>query len=263
MALEDLYPGGDLPAMKALFPRADVPRGDALGDRMKGYEDSWRISLPRRMPVVIRVDGKAFHTATRSCAKPFDLGLSSAMDAVAVELCEAIQGAVFAYVQSDEVSVLLNNYRTLETQAWFGNLLQKMVSVAASVATAAFAGSKPHGMPRMCTFDARAFVLPESEVANYFVWRQKDAVRNSTMMVARSVFSQKELQGVSCRDVEANLDARGIPLSSFQPGQLRGRAVSKEPGSTWEVDRSIPLFWEDRLYVERHIVVEDPVEEGY
>lgn len=235
---------------KALFPNALIPRGDALGDRMKGYEKAARTTLPMRMPVILRVDGKAFHTATRRCARPFDAALAEAMNYTAVALCDGIQGAAFGYVQSDEISVLIHNYRTLTTDAWFANGVQKMVSVAASIATAAFNEARPDTMP-ICHFDARVFVLPEAEVANYFVWRQQDAIRNATQMIARSLFSQRELHGRPCVELERMIAEKGSPLDSFSVGSRRGRSVYDG-----KVDFAMPVITEDRAHVERWLATD-------
>jgi tRNA(His) guanylyltransferase len=186
---------------------------DSLGDRMKAnYEDRFRILLPRRTNLILRIDGKAFHTYTRGFNKPFDDGLIEDMDKTAIALCRGIQGAKLAYVQSDEISVWVTDYDGLETSAWFDNNLQKMVSVSASIATAAFNRERTlrnigkgggdfcidarDDIPQFASFDARVFVIPEvAEVANYFLWRCQDATRNSVQMVARSLYSHKECEG--------------------------------------------------------------------
>lgn len=118
-----------------------MPNRDSLGDRMKGYENAFRHYLPRRMPVIIRIDGKAFHTYTKGFHKPFDYILMKTMQETAYELCKKIEGVKLAYVQSDEISLLLTNDDTLETEPWFGNNLQKLCSIAASIATLAFHSS--------------------------------------------------------------------------------------------------------------------------
>ena len=189
---------------------------DSLGDRMKGYENISRIYLTRRTPIIIRIDGKAFHSFTRGFVRPFDDILVKSMQNTAKYLCENIMGCKLAYTQSDEISLLLVDYEKIETQAWFDNNLQKMVSVAASMATMVFNRFFREEMDKDPTipsvrynwytaainkgamFDARAFLLPKEEVNNYFVWRQQDATRNSIQMVAQSNFSHKELQGKSC-----------------------------------------------------------------
>lgn len=203
---------------------------DKLGDRMKRYENITRDYLPNRMPVIIRLDGKAFHTFTRGFNKPFDDLLIEAMQNTALYLCEHIEGVKLAYTQSDEISLLLTNDNTWETEPWFSNNIQKMVSVAASMATFAFnrtfehlanmyaAGINPFDeMPEIqkklyvsygraatygAFFDARVFVLPKEEVCNYFWWRQADAQRNSIQMCGQAHFSHQELHKKSCEDIK-------------------------------------------------------------
>lgn len=112
---------------------------DALGDRMKSnFENRTRYYLPRRTYTIIRLDGCHFHTYTRGLQKPFDKGLIEDFDSTIIAMLPEIQGAVFAYTQSDEVSILLTDFETPQTCAWFDGGLQKMCSVAASVMTAHF-----------------------------------------------------------------------------------------------------------------------------
>lgn len=174
---------------------------DSLGDRMKrNYEDVTRYHLTRRMPVVGRIDGKAFHTLTRGMNKPFDHKLIYCMWYAAQKLCEEIQGCKLAYVQSDEISVLLTDYDDLQTERWFAGNLQKMASVAASTATYYFSQRFRKEFPDTeapTMFDARFFTIPKEEVSNYFIWRQQDATRNSVSMLAQACISHKDLQGVS------------------------------------------------------------------
>lgn len=231
---------------------------DSLGDRMKQYEDAWRVTLPRRVPVIIRVDGRAFHTLTRDCARPFDGALMAAMDAVALALCEEVQGAQLAFVQSDEVSVLVHGYRTIQTEPWFDGGLQKMASVSASVATAAFNG---HPVPTgLATFDSRVFLVPEDEVCNYFLWRQRDAERNSLQMVAHCHYSPVELHGKDRSELQEMVFQRGVNWNDFPARKKRGRCALRrtfERGGVaraeWYIDSEVPVFSQDRDYVERHV----------
>lgn len=225
---------------------------DSLGDRMKEqYEDRTRIFLPRRTFTIIRVDGKSFHTFTRNCAKPYDEELNFAMDAVAVDLCREIQGAAFAYVQSDEVSVLVSDFITIKTDAWFNGNLQKIVSVSASVATAAF-NSAWVGSDELALFDARAFTIPDPvEVENYFIWRQQDAVRNSIQGLGQSCFSQKELSGKSCDQIQEMLFTQcGINWNDIPVDQKRGRVADKIESEGWKMDYAIPSFTAERNYLQ-------------
>jgi len=225
---------------------------DALGDRMKEfYEDRTRIKLPRRTYTIIRIDGKAFHTYTKGLERPFDDGLIEDMNLTTAYLCKNIQGAKFGYVQSDEISLVLTDFDDLGTHAWFDNNLQKMVSVAASMATAEFnrlrmlrftrnSGIEPKYRDesyipesdiksfRLAMFDARAFQIPFiDEVENYFIWRQQDAVRNSISSVAQSLYSHKELNGKKTDQMQEMIFQKGINWNDYAPRKKRGCIIRK------------------------------------
>lgn len=244
---------------------------DALGDRMKQYEDAYRIYLPRRMPVIIRVDGRAFHTLTRGFQKPFDTFFHSIMLLTTKELCEAVEGVKMAYTQSDEISLLLTNDDDINTEPWFGNNLQKLVSLSASIATLAFNkyyseelyhdfedNIEPYvdGIFK-AQFDARAFVLPKEEVVNYFIWRQQDAVRNSIQMVAQSMYSHKELLNKNCNQLQEMIFQKGVNWNDYETRYKRGLCYVKKPVQIGEITRNkfvadldIPIFIQNREYIE-------------
>ncbi|MEU6413328.1 tRNA(His) guanylyltransferase Thg1 family protein [Microbispora sp. NPDC046933] len=206
----------------------------ALGDRMKAYERATRSVLPRRAYTILRVDGRAFHTFLRDAHRPFDRAVMDAMNGVGAALCEEITGSVFAYVQSDECSVLMTDFATPSAQPWFGGVTQKIVSVAASIATIAFNEAYATGGVdgRRATFDARAFTLADPcEVANYFRWRQNDCVRNSITMAAQARFSHRELHGRSTGQMQEMLWAEhGVNWNDYDAGAKRGRVVVRETG---------------------------------
>lgn len=168
--------------------------GTPLDERMKGYEQVFHQHLVRRTPVIVRVDGRAFHGVTKHWPSdgPFSEAFMSVMVASAIDLTEEMQGCLLAYVQSDEASFLLSDWQKVTTEAWFGYDLQKVVSIAAGEMTRSF-NRRADSLSQMGTFDARAFNLPREEVANYFLWRARDWSRNSLQMYARHFFSQKEL----------------------------------------------------------------------
>ena len=249
---------------------------DSLGDRMKDYENVSRIYLPRRLPVIIRVDGRAFHTFTKGFQKPFDEVLARAMRETAATLCKEISGAKLAYTQSDEISVLVTNHDTIDTQPWFDNNLQKLVSLAASIATRGFDNAFQGAVSEYnesfdqfntyvralhkATFDARAFVIPEDEVCNYFIWRQQDATRNSIQMVAQSLYSHKELQNKNCDTLQEMIFQKGINWDHYEPWKKRGICIKKSNMTlitdgkallrgTWEPDFNTPVFTQDRAYI--------------
>lgn len=247
---------------------------DTLGDRMKGYEGASRTVLPAKMPVIVRVDGRAFHTYASDAEKPFDRKLMNAMNEVALKLCREMSNAVLAYVQSDEISVLLVDYKSPDTQAWFGGVIAKMVSIAASYASVEMTMQSRHvflegqtgSYHREATFDARAFVLPKEEVCNYFIWRQQDWVRNSLQMLSRSLYSHKELDGKGQSQMHEMCFQKGVNWAKLDNDLRRGRGIIKRPrafiipagpkaGETiermeWVVDYELPQFTADRQYIE-------------
>lgn len=229
---------------------------DALGSRIKDqYENRTRYFLPRRTFTILRLDGKAFHTYTKGLKKPFDGELSEDIDNAIIEMLPQIQGSAFAYTQSDEISILLTDFTTPQTNMWFDGNIQKMSSVAASIMTAEFNKIRiervinywmdKYDYPTsedlsksIAYFDCRAFTIPDrTEVMNYFRWRQQDCVRNSVSMVAQAHFSHKELHGKSQSMMHEMLHQKGINWTTdFTDGEKNGRIIVKESYS------STPLF---------------------
>lgn len=240
---------------------------DAIGDRFKAYERVFDYSLPSRLPMVIRVDGRAFHGL--DLQKPFDEDFFDCMCATARALCAEIQGSVLAYFQSDEISIIARDDMTHTTQPWVGKRLSKVVSLSAAIATAAFNdafGQKRH-------FDSRAFVVPDlNEVTNYLIWRQQDASRNSVSMAARAMFSHKECTGKTTPQMIDMLREAGRPWE-HTPTHFKRGAVCRffwvpklvpQTGETcerreWQIDREPPIFTQDRGYVESLYVAIDPL----
>lgn len=241
-----------------------MPVNDELGKRMKEfYEAVPKTRLVRRTPVAIRIDGKAFHTFTRGFEKPFDEVLGRAMRETMKYLCENIQGCVLGYTQSDEITLILIDYKKLISSAWFDYEVQKMCSIAASMATMAFNkafekevnGWKTKTFPtsylghlnapitnddvkllntyneainKGAMFDARVFNIPKEEVANLIYWRQLDATRNSIQMVGQANFSHKELQNKSCNQIQDMLfQERDINWNDFPTHLKRGSCCVK------------------------------------
>ena len=269
---------------------------DDLGNRMKTfYEQIPKTRLMRRTPVVIRIDGKAFHTFTRGFKRPFDDVLIKTMQETAKYLCENIQGCQLSYTQSDEISLLLIDYQRFETSAWFDYEIQKMCSISASMATMAFNrifsetvsdlkidNTKPmdkyfDAVYSGAMFDARVFNIPKEEATNYFYWRQLDASRNSIQMVGQANFSHKELQNKSCNDIQDMLmTQKGINWNDYPTYQKRGSCVvrnrivlesdgkkekcmlrdPKQGENNWIIDYDIPIFkCEGREYIEQLVNV--------
>jgi len=247
-------------------------KNDSLGDRMKeNYENRAKTYLVRRMPVIIRLDGKAFHTFTKGFKKPYDELLHDTMNATMKYMCENIQGCKLGYTQSDEITLLLTDYDTLTTDAWFDNNVQKICSVSASMATMAFnkffqkyyhdiftfAKEEPAGYTEtlfnkfgIAMFDSRCFNIPVEEVTNCFIWRQQDATRNAIQMLGQCNFSHKELQGKSCNDIQEMLMMqKNINFNDMTTEFKRGVCCRRVDGE-WKLDKEIPIFTQDRDYVE-------------
>ena len=273
-----------------------MPVKDELGTRMKEfYEGVPKTRLVRRMPVAIRLDGKAFHTFTRGFQKPFDEVLGRAMRKTMKYLCENIQGCVLGYTQSDEITLILVDYQNLNSCAWFDYEVQKMCSIAASMATMAFnkfftknvnyfemTHEHDDTINEYCTtlvnaaekgamFDARCFNIPKEEVCNLIYWRQLDATRNSIQMVGQANFSHKELQKKSCNMIQEMLFAeKGINWNDYPTYLKRGSCCIKTtiqnpnvdikdgayPKSIWMIDLDIPIFKGDgRQYIDKLIYI--------
>lgn len=262
-----------------------MPVNDELGKRMKeNYEMRSRTSLMRREPVAIRIDGKAFHTFTKGLKRPFDNILMTSMKETMLDLSKNIQGCVFGYTQSDEITLILIDYQTLTTDAWFDYEVQKMTSISASMATLYFnkhfAENTDYwvdnyfqawhhsddddkylqALDKCCKtgamFDARCFNIPKEEVCNLIYWRQLDATRNSIQMVGQTYFSQKQLHGKSCNDIQDMLMKEyKINWNNYSVDKKRGTACyRREDGWGWTVDNDMPILKnEDRIYVEKHI----------
>lgn len=284
--------------------------GTALGDRMKRYEEVSRTPLTPRMPLIVRIDGRAFHTYTRQFKKradsPWSEDVRDGMTCAAQALLREIGGAKFAYLQSDEISVLVTDYDKLSSQPWFDKIGEKIASVSASIVTAEFnqrmlalemgeikvtverTGVHVYKLefPRLATFDSRPFVVPREDVCNYFVWRQRDAEKNSVAMLAQSQFSHRQLHG---KDGSAMQDMlmreRGVNWNDLPTWQRRGWCVVRrtvtmtvrdlearggkvkkrtdvqiDPDTevtrtAVEPDWDIPIFTKDRGYVEKFVDV--------
>lgn len=279
---------------------------DSLGNRMKEYEMSCRHYLTRRVPVILRIDGKAFHSFTKGFERPFDDRVFlEAMRRMMQYLCENVHNCVFGYTQSDEITLVLVDYKRQDSAAWFDNCQNKIESVGASMATMAFnmffaelvserikpvtpdelKRAEPY-KSKMFTamFDCRAFNIPKEEVCNNLIWRQQDASRNSIQQIAHFYFSQKELQGKNCDQIQEMLfDKHGINWSNLPTHLKRGSCCIRKPvfisktdlpekyqgaletdpqtgelgviREKWVIDKEIPLFTADRKYVESRVEV--------
>lgn len=238
---------------------------DAFGDRMKAYEGVTDNCLVKRMPVIIRLDGCSFHTFTRGFDKPFDIVMLKSMQETVQALCKSIQGCVFGYTQSDEITLILCDYQTLTTSCWFEYRIEKVCSVAASIATLNFNRafynnannwikeqleyieknkekvSKEEidkieklisvynrAIDKCAVFDARCFNVPKEDVCNNVLWRQKDAEKNSVLSLAQSMYSQSEMKGISTKALQDKMfTEKGVNWNDLPIYLKRGSACIK------------------------------------
>jgi tRNA(His) guanylyltransferase len=180
-----------------------------------------------------------------------------AMNEVALALCHELQGAQLAYVQSDEVSVLIHPYKRHHSQPVFDGEVQKLASISAAIAASTWGLFRPAAV-----FDGRAFVIPEADVCNYFIWRQQDATRNSVQMAARAVFSHAQCDNKNTSELQEMLFQKGINWNDYPPAMKRGRCVVRDRYDSVGVERQRwvvvepPIFTQDRAYIEKWLAVE-------
>jgi len=269
---------------------------DSLGDRMKEfYENRAKTKLVRRMPVIIRLDGRTFHTYTRGFVKPFDKRLIETMQETTLELCKNIQGCVFGYTQSDEITLILVDYNDIDVSAWYDYEVQKICSVVASMATLYFnrifrnkvydfvsehakvindpktygeeLSNSVHEILKSYNraiemggmFDARCFNVPISDVCNMVLWRQKDCERNSINSLGQAWFKHKELEEKTTSQVQDMLYKEyGINWNNLSTVEKRGTAIIKDENDKWFIDEEMPILKGDgRNYVESRIMFDN------
>ena len=250
-----------------------------LAKRMKDYESISKTKLMKRCPVICRIDGKAHHSFTRGFKRPFDEIYIKSMQETAKYLCENIQGVVLSYQQSDEITLVMVDYKEFNTSPYFDYEVQKLCSIVASMATMAFNkifkkevnlyfekwenGSIAtqnycnilfDAIEKGAMFDARVFNIPKEEVTNCIYWRQLDASRNSVQMVGQANFSHKELQNKTCNMIQDMLMLqKGINWNDFPTYQKRGSCCVKmyqvsEDGGAWESHAEDKLVPNGRTY---------------
>ena len=267
----------------------------ALGNRMKNfYEAVPKTFLIRKTPVIIRLDGKAFHSFTRGFKRPFDEILIKTMQETTKYLCENIQGCVIGYTQSDEITLVLVDYFKIDTDAWFGYNVQKITSVSASMATLAFNNSFRKYVSELISadlsnsskedikyynalnraiikgafFDSRCFNIPKEEVNNCLLWRQQDATRNSIQALAQSLYSNKQIEGINTKKLQDKMfTEKGVNWNDLPTTQKRGSCCIKKPTeiittnnekvmrNKWIIDNEIPIFSQDTEYINNLITL--------
>ena len=272
MSIKDIF--------KGIFDKAFI----TLGDRMKAYEHVEKKNLEPKTPVIIRLDGRAFHTYTKGFEKPFDANIIAAMKYTTVKLCEEIQNVKLAYSQSDEITLFLADYGSRNTQQWFDGKLDKIISLSASIATYYFNeymdqnywSKYPEKNKKPATFDSRAFNMPRHEVVNNFIWRQQDAIKNSISALAQANYSPKELNRKSTAQMVSMLLDKNINWDELETFKKRGFCATKEyiiidpseinlpkdikppdnvTRTKWIIDNDIPIFSEDKSFIDVLVMI--------
>lgn len=233
---------------------------DSLGNRMKFYERL--VSDQRLMPLVpvcCRIDGFC-----KGLKRPFDERLSNLMAETTKHLVTQ-SGAKLGYTQSDEISLIWYS-EDWKSQIYFDGRVHKMTTSLASMASVFFNLQLPNFLPekvgKMPTFDARVFVVPTlEEAANYILWREQDATKNSISMAAQSQFSHKALQHKNGSEMQEMLFQNGTNWNNypnfFKRGTYFKKSLVKIPFTVDEIEK-LPANHAARknpnLIVERQVI---------
>lgn len=235
-----------------------------LSDRMKLYEaiESDRLLIPS-LPIMVRIDGKSFHTWTRDCQRPFDEKIQRLFDATTKFLVDETN-AVVGYTQSDEISLVLWNFEIPDSQVMFNGRTQKLASVLSSMATARFNELAPNYFPdkSLAFFDCRVWNVPNwNEAVNCLIWRELDATRNSIQSAAYALYSNNQLFKKTTSEMQEMIFQKGINWNDYSPRSKRGayfkRRLIERFFTTEEIERLPPQHEAHKnpdLKIQRHVI---------
>lgn len=253
----------------------------SLGDRMKRYEAAYNFMFPIRLPLMLRLDGVHFSKNVKrwKSKKPYDARLSYAMQMTCKGLAEKIPGVQLVYSQSDEISILIRDDMSNDTQPWHGKELNKIMSIASAKASNLFNYYFFQGVEggaayeEMAEFDCRGYVVPEPEIFNAFNWRQRDCTKNSISMLARTMFSTKQLHKKNGSEMQDMMMLQhGVNWNDMPTAFKRGFCIIKKEivkeiplrdernriiigetdtiiRSAWVIDTEIPIFTQNPEYI--------------
>lgn len=261
-----------------------------LGDRMKGYEKVFDRELPPRQPVIVRLDGNSFHEFTASRFEfPFDAKFKNCMNEAAIATMKYCNGSMIAYVQSDEISVLLRNDLNPDMGQFLNGRIQKICSLVASACAVRFSKevSKLTGKDEEVQFDCRCFVMPANDVVNYYEWRQQDTIKNAINSIIYwklrgemgAKAAQRKLDGIPTDSKQEILEREyGIKIDDYPSYYIRGSCIYKVEKTMpieevappeiidkynkhgemvtrheWKIDKEIPIFHECREFIDRFL----------
>lgn len=242
---------------------------DLLGNRQKTYEAVYKQTLVQKAPIVIRIDGKAFHSFTKKMAKPFDDLLIDTMQKTTLELCKDLATCKFGYTQSDEITLVCICDDVIKTEGLFKYKAQKIISIVASKATKYFnkifyenvikLENNPYEYKNVvdiniyknklfeAEFDCRVMNIPEWDVINNIIWRQQDATRNSIQMLGQAYFTQKELEEKNCSEIMDKLmNEKNINWNNLEIYKKRGsccyRKENDKKRKKWIIDKNMQIL---------------------
>lgn len=248
----------------------------SLGDRQKTYEQAYDSRIIRRLPVIVRVDGRSFHKVTKKLSRPYSASMVNLMANTMFLVAKEMDGCVFAYQQSDEITFVLRNDQSLESEPWFNNRVQKIASISAAMTTSTFiklhqSMDDPPQLIGNTLFDARVFAVPSiNEAINNLIFRQQDCIRNAITGAAQAelgkIFGRKKtfktLQNKNAQErMQLLLDECDIDFNSYYPAAFRhGVAAYKIPQlidtdegqvtrHKWVMDTQLPKFVENRAFI--------------
>ena len=243
--------------------------GKSVIEKLKAYEQRTDTKLSVDMPIILRIGGKSFKTLTKNCDKPFDDVVARAMYKTMLELCKNIPYCVLGYTYSDEITLLIVNKGLDGATPWYENRAQKLCSVTASMATAQFCKffveyTKLYNRELsidlgLVAFDCRCFNILENDVIEYFIWRQKACVRHAVMGIAHTMYSNKELYKKSDGTVRKMIKEKtGKAFAGVEPGYCYGfcavrrlvRLPSLNVRNMWTIDKDVPKFWREPMYIQ-------------
>lgn len=240
--------------------------GNKLANRQKKYEKAYDQEIIRRLPIIIRIDGKNFSKVTKKLPRPFDSDFMDLMANTMLSLVKDVDGTVFAYQQSDEITLVLRNDQTFDTEPYFGNRIQKLVSISAANATYEFNNQLLKSnikLTRKALFDARVCAVPSiTEAANNLIWRQQDCMRNAVANAARSELGHNLVKHKNqAQQLQLLKDKCNIVFDTYYPSKYKlGIASYRVPTfvdtkygrvsrNKWVLDYNIPKFSDDREFL--------------
>ena len=231
----------------------------SLKDKCKFYQKRRDYKVDENAYIIVHIDGRSFSKMIKNkFEKPFDKNFINMMDKTAIYACENVQGVKLAYVQSDEITLLIKK-PNFESDIFFGGRLCKMQSIIASIVTSKFNQlllkyniSKNSysntledcdttlynvkdvldyiDVQKLCQFDCKVWDVPtENDAITWFLFRNIDCIRNSKQQTAQSYLPHKLLLNKSADEqIKLLYEKEGIDWSKFNENLKYGRIITRE-----------------------------------